>query len=116
MFKQKYNLDERRSESSRVLSKYPDKIPVICERRASSKMENIDKEKYLVPNDLTVGQFIYVIRKRLHLPPEKAIFLFVNGRIPVISRSIADLYETDKDFDGFLYILYSDENVFGSFI
>lgn len=113
MFKQKFDLNERRKESSRVLEKYPDRIPVICERRSSSKMANIDKEKYLVPNDLTVGQFIYVIRKRLHLPAEKAIFLFINGTVPIISRTLADLYETDKDIDGFLYIMYSEENVFG---
>ena len=113
MFKQKFDFNERRKESSRVLDKYSDRIPVICERRSYSKIENIDKEKYLVPTDLTAGQFIYVIRKRLHLPAEKAIFLFINGTIPIISRTMADLYETEKDIDGFLYILYSDENVFG---
>lgn len=44
--------------------------------------QDIDKKKYLVPSDLTCGQFVYVIRKRLKLPAEKAIFLFVNGVIP----------------------------------
>ena len=28
------------------------------------------------------GQFIYVIRKRIKLDPEKAIFIFVNDTIP----------------------------------
>jgi hypothetical protein len=31
-----------------------------------------------VPQDLTVGQFVYVIRKRIKLPAEKAIFIFVD--------------------------------------
>jgi len=35
-----------------------------------------------VPADLSVGQFTYVIRKRIRLPPEKAIFIFVNNYIP----------------------------------
>jgi GABA(A) receptor-associated protein len=35
-----------------------------------------------VPADLTVGQFIYVIRKRVKLDPDKAIFIFVNDTIP----------------------------------
>ena len=30
------------------------------------------------PADLTVGQFVYVIRKRIKLSPEKAIFIFVD--------------------------------------
>lgn len=35
-----------------------------------------------MPADLSVGQFIYVIRKRIRLPPEKAIFIFINNYIP----------------------------------
>jgi hypothetical protein len=35
-----------------------------------------------VPADLTVGQFVYVIRKRIKLSPEKAIFVFVKNVLP----------------------------------
>ena len=38
--------------------------------------------RYLVPADLTVGQFVYVVRKRIKLSPEKAIFVFVNSTLP----------------------------------
>jgi GABA(A) receptor-associated protein len=113
MFKQKFNFKERQTESLRVLEKYPERVPIICEKISTSRMENIDKEKYLVPNDLTAGQFIYVIRKRLHLPAEKAIFLFINGTMPTISKNMVELYDREKDRDGFMYINYSDENVFG---
>lgn len=75
--------------------------------------QDIDKKKYLVPSDLTCGQFVYVIRKRLKLPAEKAIFLFVNGSIPPTAAMLNTVYEQHKDKDGFLYISYSDENVFG---
>ena len=112
-FKQQYTLQERRNESSRVLLKYPDRVPIICERRKYSNLKHIDKQKYLVPNDLTAGQFIYVIRKRLHLPAEKAIFIFVGDTLPTISATLADLYKQHQDIDGFLYIVYSEENVFG---
>ena len=30
----------------------------------------------------TVAQFMYIIRKRIQLPPEKAMFLFVNKVLP----------------------------------
>ena len=112
-FKKQFSFEDRCNESQRVLHKYPDRIPIICERRIGSILENIDKQKYLVPNDLTAGQFVYVIRKRLKLPAEKAIFLFMNGTMPTISASLAELYEQHHDRDGFLYIVYSEENVFG---
>jgi len=38
--------------------------------------------RYLVPADLTVGQFVYVIRKRIKVSPEKAIFMFVKNTLP----------------------------------
>lgn len=86
---------------------------VICEKLDKSKMEDIDKKKYLVPSDLTCGQFLYVIRKRLKLAPEKAIFLFVDGKIPATTAMLSSIYDQYQDKDGFLYMSYSDENVFG---
>jgi len=62
---------------------------------------------------LTCGQFLYVIRKRLKLPSEKALFLFVNGSIPATSAMMNNIYEQYHDKDGFLYMSYSEENVFG---
>jgi hypothetical protein len=75
---------------------------------------DIDKKKYLVPSDLTCGQFIYVVRRRLHLPPEQAIYLFCsNGVIPSSSSLMSSLYQDHGDPDGFLYMKYTGENVFG---
>jgi GABA(A) receptor-associated protein len=115
VFKQRYSLHHRCSESHRVIEKYPDKVPIICERANTANMEcpNIDKNKYLVSRELTIGQFIYVIRKRMILQPEKAIFLFIEGIIPPSSHMLGNIYEFYKDNDGFLYITYSFENTFG---
>uniref|UniRef100_I2CPX1 Autophagy-related protein n=1 Tax=Nannochloropsis gaditana (strain CCMP526) TaxID=1093141 RepID=I2CPX1_NANGC len=112
-FKAEHPLDKRKGEAEKILSKYPDRIPVICEKADRSEIPDIDKKKYLVPADLTVGQFTYVIRKRIRLPPEKAIFIFVNNYIPPTSGAMSAIYEERKDEDGFLYITYSGENTFG---
>lgn len=114
-FKNEYTFKERLEESKRVLYKYNDRIPIICERSkfASKDCPDIDKKKYLVPRDLTMGQFLYVIRKRLQLAPEKSLFLFVNNKIPSTSQILSEIYENNKDEDLFLYISYSQENVFG---
>ncbi len=113
-FKNKYTIEDRIQESYKAINKYPDRIPVICEKsQNASKTPDIDKTKYLVPFDLTIGQFMYVIRKRLKLPAEQAIFFFINGMIPASSHLINQVYNTYKDEDGFLYISYSCENTFG---
>ncbi|VEL15149.1 unnamed protein product [Protopolystoma xenopodis] len=70
----------------------------------------MDKNKYLVPSDLTVGQFYFLIRKRISLKPEEALFFFVDNTIPPTSATMSALYEEHHDKDLFLYIAYSDEN------
>eukprot|EP00967_Tisochrysis_lutea_P123029 scaffold204209_cov31-Tisochrysis_lutea.AAC.2 len=52
--------------------------------------------------DLTVGQFVYVIRKRISIPPEKAIFIFVNDTLPPTAALMSTVYETHRDKDGFM--------------
>jgi hypothetical protein len=79
---------------------------VICEKVEKSDIATIDKKKYLVPADLTVGQFVYVIRKRIKLSPEKAIFIFVDGVLPPTAALMSSIYDEHKDEDGFLYITY----------
>ena len=105
--------DKRVSESNRIREKYPDRIPVICERDDRSDIPDIDKKKYLVPSDLTVGQFICVIRKRIKLAPEKALFVFIDDMLPPTASLMATIYEQKKSDDGFLYVKYASESTFG---
>lgn len=112
-FKKKYSLEKRKQESKKILTKYPEKIPVIVEKSKKCSLNDIDKNKYLVPEDLTMGQFLYVIRKRITLSPEESLYCFVNETLPATSSSMSHIYNDHKDEDGFLYITYCSENVFG---
>lgn len=105
--------EQRKAEATKIRQRFNNRIPIICERAEKSNLPEIDKKKYLVPYDLTIGQFVYVIRKRIHLPAEKAIFIFVNDILPPTAASMSSIYEEHKDEDGFLYVLYSSENTFG---
>ncbi|TVU14769.1 hypothetical protein EJB05_38262, partial [Eragrostis curvula] len=105
--------EKRQNEANRIREKYPDRIPVIVEKASKSDIPDIDKKKYLVPADLTVGQFVYVVRKRIKLSAEKAIFIFVKDTLPPTAALMSAIYEEHKDEDGFLYMTYSGENTFG---
>ncbi|MEE6513941.1 hypothetical protein FKM82_021832 [Ascaphus truei] len=96
---------------SGTISLFP--FQVIVEKVSGSQIVDIDKRKYLVPSDITVAQFMWIIRKRIQLPSEKAIFLFVDKTVPQSSLTMGQLYEKEKDEDGFLYVAYSGENTFG---
>jgi GABA(A) receptor-associated protein len=113
-FKQNFSFEKRLEESLRIRQKYPDRIPIICERmKTEKKIPNIDKNKYLVPSDLTIGQFMYVIKKRLQISHEIALFFIINQNMCSNTELLSTIYEKNKDADGFLYINYSGENTFG---
>ena len=113
-FKNEFRFEDRLAESRRVLSKYPDRRPVICQKSNSQiDLPDIDKKKYLVPNDLTIGQFMFIIRKRIKLRADEGIFLFIGDQIISSSSIIGHVYDLYKESDGFLYVYYSKENVFG---
>ena len=92
----------------------PAACQVIVEKAPKARIGDLDKKKYLVPSDLTVGQFYFLIRKRIHLKPEDALFFFVNNLIPPTSATMGSLYQEHHEEDFFLYIAYSDESVYGS--
>ncbi|KAK3034675.1 hypothetical protein RJ639_033630 [Escallonia herrerae] len=69
--------------------------------------------RYLVPRDMSVGQFIHILSSRLHLAPGKALFVFVKNTLPQTSSLMEVVYESFKDDDGFLYMCYSSEKTFG---
>ena len=109
-------METRRQEASRIFAKFPGRIPIIVERAisAAKTMPLIDKQKFLVPADLTLGQFTFVIRKRMELSSEKALFLFVNNTLPTTGSLIREVYAKNYDQeDGFLYVSYCGENSFG---
>ena len=113
-FKKKHSFDDRKTESTKIMKKYDDRIPVIVHKDPKSKIEDINKNKFLTPGDLTLAQFIYVIRKRIKLDESSALFVFVDETVLApTSHTMSTLYDNHKDKDGFLYLLYCSENVFG---
>lgn len=111
-FQNENSLEDRIQESSMLLLKYPNRIPIIVDR-FNNEIEDIDKKKYLVPKDLTMGQFIHVIRQRMKLEPDKALYLFVDKIIPTSSELVSNIYDSYKNKDGFLYVKYCGESTFG---
>jgi GABA(A) receptor-associated protein len=112
---EKKPLHTRIFESNQIRLKYPNRVPIIIEKATgcSSDMPNIDKNKYLIPSEFSFGQMVYVVRKRLSLSPDKALFLFVNNVLPTSSELMANIYKNYGNIDGFLYIVYTGESVFG---
>jgi GABA(A) receptor-associated protein len=114
-FKKKHTFEIRLQQAQNIMNKFTSRIPVIVEIHPSSRFSipPLDKSKYLVPQELSVGQFIYILRKRMKLNSERAIFIFFDNQLPPTSEPMSIIYDRFKDKDMFLYSYISSENTFG---
>merc|ERR1712100_713850 len=110
-------LKTRRMESARISPKYPDRIPVLCDRAPRSLLPEMPKKELLVPPSMLFGELKYVIHKRvsqmagLSMGWDQTICLFVNSTANHKSGALmSEIYDMYKSEDGFLYITYSAEN------
>ncbi|CAK1593944.1 unnamed protein product [Parnassius mnemosyne] len=114
-FKSKKPFISRKEEVMAIKSKFPTKIPLIVERYHKERnLPTLDKTKFLVPEDITMSQFLVIIRNRIKIKPNQALYLIINNRSMLsMSLTMAQAYEHYGDEDGFLYITYASQEVFG---
>jgi GABA(A) receptor-associated protein len=113
-FKVIHSKEIRKTTCDNLRKKHPTRIPAIIEP-AGIDTPDIEKFKFLIPNDCQIGMFIYEVRKCIrHLKPQEALFIFVNNTLIPSGSLMSQIYNTYKDKeDGFLYLTYSLENTFG---
>ena len=113
-FKKVLSLEKRKEEYQKIKSKLSSKIPIICEKDPRSLIEPIAKTKFLVNPQMNVSSFNEIIRKKLNLEAKEGIFLLVKGKNVITgNQTMQEIYEHYKDEDGFLYITYASESVWG---
>ena len=114
-YKSDHSLEERKNESSRILSTYPNRLPIICEKAPNSDIPSIQKTKYLVPSDITANQFQFLIRRNINLNQNSALYLITDKGVTLtLSQTMMEVYNNNKDKqDNFLYLYYASELTWG---
>ena len=98
------------NEAKRMLEKYPERLPIIIRKHS----DNTKPSKFLVPREFTIGQLIYIIKRKAQIKPSEAIFIFTEKNLLMTANStVEEIYDKHKNKDGFLYFVYSLENTFG---
>lgn len=102
-----------RKEVDLVKAKYPSNIPIVVRTNDI----RILKSKFLVSGEITMGQFLYIIRKKLDkcVSSTKSLFIFVNNNTLVpASELLSSVYDRHKDAEcDMLFMTLCSENTFG---
>jgi len=122
MFKNKYSYEEREKESKKKIEEFPGHVPIILEKktkRLKSDKKIFEKNKtnkFLVPRDIKYKDFIMNVnvRNKFITEKENVYIFFTNGKkLEKNETRIGEIYDQNKDDDGFLYIVYTKYESFG---
>jgi microtubule-associated protein 1 light chain len=107
-YKNQTTFDKRERLASKIKKQHPTRVPVVIE--ISPQVQT----KYLAPCDITFGKFMTEIRQHSKTEAGSAVYCFTeNGSIPVSSATVAEVYQSNRDEDGFLYLFMRKESTFG---
>ena len=122
-FKERFTFEQRKTQAEKIRSQYDDKVLLILEPAPSSRRNKVTesfaaqkvKNKFIVPADKTVGEFMSDFRKTLKLDKTQAIyFLTAANTIPPANHTMSQIDNCHRDEDQFLYMYYAGENAFGT--
>ena len=82
--------------------------------KKNSKLPQLEKNKFLIPNEYLAYQFAQIIRQRLKLPKSSSLFMFIDDKVMLKADSfMTDVYFTRRNEDGFLYVTIDNEITMG---
>ena len=101
-------------EAARVRERFPDRVLIVITRRAITDPK-MDKSKFVVPRDLTIGNLLLVVRRRVMLRSSDALFLFPVESKQMLSAAttVGQAADAHAERSGVLYLGYTQENAFG---
>ena len=118
-YRERVSYEDRREDSMKILSKYPNHVPVIVD--IEDETLKLNKYKFLVPRETIISYLIFKIRKQIILESYKGIFLFCDNVMLCNIDMIDNIYndylirnKIENYSDRFLYLRLHSENTFGN--
>jgi len=103
-----------RQEFEIVSHKYPDRVPIIV--KCKSKSLKLTKKKFLMMQETSLGELLYIIRRRLDkaLHPSVGLYIIINNKLLPPTQTLIEVYNSNKDeATGMLFVTLCQESTFG---
>lgn len=117
LFREKHSFEKIKNETDSIKRKHPTRVPILISiyQNDTTLFNLITNHKYMIPKDMTFTEFIQIIRHRIKLDQNEALFAILTEQniMPKMTSLVGDLYEKYKSDDGYLIITLTKENTFG---
>ena len=101
-------LEQRQERAQMLTSKYPNRLALIIR----SAKDDGPTNKFVVPLTCTVADVLQHLRKRININGYQAVYLCVRDRVLSGAQTMESIISYKSD-DGFVYLTYCMESVFG---
>lgn len=107
---------EAKRELDVLRSKFPNHVPIVVSSKDKDLLQCMTKKKLLVGSDVTMGQLLYILRKKLNkVRSTESVFLFINDKLVPGSMLLQEIYQMERDeTTGMLHVSLCKENTFGA--
>lgn len=120
-FEKQITEEKRRADCNKIMERYPERVPVVCERAPrGGDVPQINSKKFLVPKQMSVSQLIVVVKNQLgaeghpSFNENAALYFTLRNRTTLQPNTKLEVAHNEhRSPDGFLYMHYSVETVFG---
>lgn len=106
-------LAKRLEYSSIIRRNYPTMVPVVVRTPRNETYIKLIKDRYLVPEEITVRRFLTSCRPYIGVKETHTVFILIDDMTPRQEDTMGLMYQKHRNMDGFLYITLSSENTFG---
>ncbi len=115
-YRESTSFNQRKNKSLLLLERFEGRVPIILEKsNKDSVLPFPTKYKYIISLDMTIANVLNILKKNLNINETISIYLMCKDHNIMLSgsQSIEYIYNNYKNEDGFLYLTYCSENVFG---
>lgn len=104
--------EKRILRSTNLKTKYPDRAPFVLDR-ATSNTPNCSDHLFLIPLNTTIQTLFILLRSRVPQTSKQGLFLYIDNTPLQPNKLVSEIAKCHTSNDGFIYITYAVENVFG---
>jgi GABA(A) receptor-associated protein len=109
------DMEKRKEEAEELMRVHCDRLPIVVEAYKGHDIRfELEQNRFLVPRLYTFHEFIFHIRRKIKMEKSESLYVVVgNSHLPAMNRTMLSIYNEFKDPDGYLYLTYSSQQVWG---